>query len=78
MDFSNDGKYLLTCGLDGGVRLWLTDLGRCVVNYRSFSTPAWCVRFSPKTVVFVSVQKEELCTCTIRTISSMQDALLLH
>lgn len=31
-----------------------------------------------KTVVFVSVQKEELCTCTIRTISSMQDALLLH
>ena len=52
MDFSNDGKYLLTCGLDGGVRLWLTDLGRCVVNYRSFSTPAWCVRFSPKTRCF--------------------------
>ena len=39
-------------GLDGGVRLWLTDLGRCVVNYRSFSTPAWCVRFSPKNRCF--------------------------
>ena len=48
MDFSADGHYLLTGSLDGGVRLWLTQEGRCIVNYRTYSLPVWFVRFNPK------------------------------
>lgn len=56
MCFSNDGRFLITCGIDGGVRMWQTDLARCLVSYRSFSMPAWCVRFHPKNRCF--------CVCT--------------
>lgn len=53
MDFSLDGRYLLTGGLDGCVKMWLTEEGRCLVKYRSLSYPVWFVRFSPKNRVFM-------------------------
>ena len=52
MDFSNDGKYLLTGSLDGSVKLWLTDKARCLVNYRTFSYPVWHVCFCQKNAAF--------------------------
>lgn len=57
MDFSADSKYLLTCNMAGAVKLWLTDLGRCVVTYRGYSIPAWVVRFSPLNRTFVVVSE---------------------
>lgn len=55
MDFSKDGNYLLTGGLDGSVKLWLTQEGRCLVNYRTFAQPIWFVRFNPTNRIFMVV-----------------------
>ena len=55
MDFSRDGNYLITGGLDGSLKLWLTQEGRCLVNYRTYSSPIWFVRFNPTNRVIIVV-----------------------
>lgn len=60
MDFSSNGRYLLTGGLDGCVKMWLTEEGRCVVNYRTMSLPVWFVRFSSKNRVFMVAYQNAL------------------
>lgn len=52
MDFSSDSRYLLTVNMAGAVKLWSTEMGRCVVTYRGYSLPAWGVRFGPHSRVF--------------------------
>ena len=54
-DFSRDSLYLLSCALDGSIKLWSTELHRCLVNYRSFSVPLWHIRFYPENSCFACV-----------------------
>lgn len=54
-DFSRDSLYLLSCSLDGSIKLWSTELHRCLVNYRSFSLPLWHIRFYPENSCFACI-----------------------
>ncbi|CBK24466.2 uncharacterized protein [Blastocystis hominis] len=54
-DFSRDSLYLLSCALDGSIKLWSTELHRCLVNYRSFSVPLWHIRFYPENSCFACI-----------------------
>lgn len=36
MDISNNSEYLLSCSIDGDVRLWSLKQNRCLVGYLSF------------------------------------------
>ncbi|CAN3373466.1 hypothetical protein DIURU_003021 [Diutina rugosa] len=46
MDFSPDGRWVVTCGLDSTLRTWDLPTGSCIDGVR-LPTVATCVKFSP-------------------------------
>lgn len=55
-DLSSDGRFALSCGMDGTVRLWGVSTSACYRVYRSHAPGAWVkmVRFTPDGAGFVS------------------------
>ena len=55
-DLSADGRFALSCGMDGTVRLWGVSTSACFRVYRSHAPGAWVktVRFTPDGAGFVS------------------------
>lgn len=52
--FSAGGRYLVSGGEDGCVRLWDVHRGTCVVCYKGHVYPVWDLVFSPVDVYFAS------------------------
>ncbi|KAK8795301.1 hypothetical protein WA588_004149, partial [Blastocystis sp. NMH] len=53
MDISRDTCYLLTCSIDGDVRLWSLQERACVFVYSFSRCPLWSIRFSHRNSRFV-------------------------
>lgn len=55
-DLSSNAQFLLTCSMDGTVRLWGVSTGACFRVYRGHLPGAWikCVKFTPDGSGFVS------------------------
>ena len=48
LSFTCDKRLLYSCGFDGTVRMWVTDMGANVVVWRSHMLPVWDVEACPR------------------------------
>lgn len=58
MDFSNDGRFLLSGSADHSVRLWMLEQGSNLVAYKGHNYPVWGVKFSPLDYYFASCSND--------------------
>src|SRR5262249_658270 len=44
---SPDEKHLVSCGVDGTVRIWEVETGKEIKQHKDHTEIAWCVTYSP-------------------------------
>ncbi|MCF7809430.1 WD40 repeat domain-containing protein [bacterium] len=58
VDFSPDGQYLISCGTDNSIKLWIVETGRELRTFIGHSQDVQCVRFSSDGKYIISGSKD--------------------
>ncbi|KAF1984139.1 WD40 repeat-like protein [Aulographum hederae CBS 113979] len=56
---STSPRYLLSCSLDGTIRLWSLDVWQCLTAYKGHVQPVWDVQWGPYGHYFVSSSRDK-------------------